>query len=156
MSINKILFLTDFSSNATNAFYYTLNFAERVKASIIVLHTYHLPMVGMPIVGAEVPIDNIEKEIAMSERSEKEHIEDLLKQAKLVAPEVICTYLLKEGSLIDYTLETIKKENIDIIFMGTKGAGPLASFLFDTATGKVIEKVSCPVFVIPDHVSYSP
>jgi nucleotide-binding universal stress UspA family protein len=40
--------------------------------------------------------------------------------------------------------------------MGTKGAGPLASFLFDTATGKVIEKVSCPVFVIPDHVSYSP
>jgi nucleotide-binding universal stress UspA family protein len=156
MSINRILFLTDFSENATNAFYYTLNFARKVNASIIVLHTYHLPIVGLPIVGAEVPLDNIERQIIFSERSEKEQIEDILRQAKLIAPEVKCSYMLKEGSLIDYTSEIIKKEKIDIIFMGTKGAGPLKSLLFGTVTGKVIETAACPVFVIPDHANYSP
>ncbi|HXA01883.1 MAG TPA: universal stress protein [Cytophagaceae bacterium] len=156
MKINTILFLTDFSGNAANAFYYTLNFAKKVKASITVLHTYHLPIVGVPIVGAEVPLDSIERQIEFSERIEKEHIEDLLKQAKLLAPDVICAYLIKEGSVTSSISEIIKNENIDIIFMGTKGAGKLASILFGTVTGKVIEKASCPVFIVPDHASYSP
>jgi nucleotide-binding universal stress UspA family protein len=156
MSIKKILFLTDFSANAANALYYTLNFARKINASITVLHTYHLPIVGVPIVGAEVPIDNIERQIIFSEKAEREHIEDLLKQAKSVAPDVSCTYMLKEGSVTDSIGEIIKKENFDIIFMGTKGAGPLTGLLFGTVTGEVIGTAPCPVFVIPDQAIYSP
>jgi nucleotide-binding universal stress UspA family protein len=156
MAINRILFLTDFSKNAANAFYYTLNFAGKVAASITVLHTYHIPITGMPIVGVEVPVDSIEKQIEFSERAEREHMEDLLKQAKLVAPGVTCSCLLKEGSVISSLSEIVKKEKIDIIFMGTKGAGKLEGLLFGTVTGKVIETAHCPVFIIPDHASYSP
>ena len=156
MHIDRILFLTDFSENAANALTYMLNFAKKINAAVTIFHTYQIPLTGIPIVGVEVPTENIENQIKFSMKSEKEHIEDLLRQAKQVAPDVTCTYILREGLLIDHLSEIVKEERIDIISMGTKGAGKVAGLLFDTVAGKVIEKAPCPVFVIPDHANYSP
>ena len=43
--MKKILFPTDFSETANNAFVYVLEMAKTFKAEVLVLHVYNLPIV---------------------------------------------------------------------------------------------------------------
>jgi nucleotide-binding universal stress UspA family protein len=45
--MKKILFPTDFSQTANNAFVYALQFAASMGAEIITLHVYELPQVDL-------------------------------------------------------------------------------------------------------------
>lgn len=42
--MKKILFPTDFSEGATNAFIHALEFAKIVNAELILLHTFEIPV----------------------------------------------------------------------------------------------------------------
>ena len=42
--MKKILFPTDFSESATNAFVHALEFAKIVNAELILLHTFEIPV----------------------------------------------------------------------------------------------------------------
>ena len=42
--MKKILFPTDFSEVATNAFVHALEFAKIVQAELVILHTFELPI----------------------------------------------------------------------------------------------------------------
>ena len=44
--MKKVLFPTDFSDTATNAFIHALEFANKVNAEIVLLHTFELPAVN--------------------------------------------------------------------------------------------------------------
>ena len=43
--MKKLLFPTDFSETANNAFVYALKMAKSIDAEVIVLHVYDLPTV---------------------------------------------------------------------------------------------------------------
>ena len=44
--MTKILFPTDFSETADNAFVYALQLSNTLKADLLVLHTYEMPIIS--------------------------------------------------------------------------------------------------------------
>jgi nucleotide-binding universal stress UspA family protein len=59
---------------------------------------------------------------------------------------------IRVGSPIQQIEESIKKENIDFIIMGTKEAWGLNDILLGTSTDKLLRKVNCPVLSVNEVV----
>ena len=65
-------------------------------------------------------------------------------------------------ALIDYDVFTdaikqaVKSYEIDCILMGSNGQSNFTERLFGSHSTRVVRKVDCPVFIIPDNYTYSP
>lgn len=53
------------------------------------------------------------------------------------------------GNLTDTLLAYVRKESPDVLVLASKSSEGLRAKLFGTRTGKIIDKVSCPILVIP-------
>lgn len=53
-------------------------------------------------------------------------------------------------------MEIIKKEAIDLVVMGTKGATGAKNIIFGSNTTEVIRKTECPVIAVPSGFEYKP
>jgi universal stress protein A len=56
--------------------------------------------------------------------------------------------LLKEGEPFLEILQTVKKESVDLIVMGTHGRTGLDHILFGSTAERVVRKSTCPVMTI--------
>src|SRR5690606_11477009 len=56
--------------------------------------------------------------------------------------------------LTDAITAVVKKRNIDLLVMGTKGATGAKEVFLGTNTMFVIKKATCPVIAVPDDFSY--
>lgn len=152
----KILFPTDFSNAAENAFVYALKLAERLQGSINVLHLYEvLEMHSW-----------IEESMDMSElnekitRGEQEKYNEAIELLKRIAFEnhldsLDISYDLKESDeLVDTIVNEASSRQAEMIVMGTTGAHGLKELFFGTTASKVMDHAKCPVFVVPDTSNY--
>jgi len=152
----KILFPTDFSNAAENAYIYALKLADRVKASITVVHVYELLQVHTWIEGS-MNMKDLNEKITLGEFDEFRKKIDVLKRIALEnrLDQVEVNYSLKES---DYVVEAILQEAIDlaadIIVIGTRGATGLREIFFGSVASKVMESASCPVLMVPDTSVY--
>lgn len=151
--MNKILFPTDFSKTADNAFLYALTLAEKMDASLTLLHVYELPELGRSL-------KTTTKEVY--EMMEMEALEDFKKSVKKLrglAEEkglnhISFSHQMEEGETVSVVAHVAKQLEVDLIVMGTKGATGLQEiFLGSVATG-VIDESEKPVLTIPDKASY--
>jgi nucleotide-binding universal stress UspA family protein len=60
------------------------------------------------------------------------------------------TQVVEYGLAIDAIKDTVNRQNIDLIVMGTKGADSIETKLIGSNTLRVIEKAACPVLTIPE------
>jgi nucleotide-binding universal stress UspA family protein len=154
--MEKILFPTDFSETANNAFVYVLEMAKAFNAEVIVLHVYNLPPVsyeGYPIYVAEVfetielsKFENMKDQIPYLRKIAEEHQLDSIKMS----------HVLEEGDLVNVINRIAKKEKIDLIVMGTEGASGLKEAFLGSNTGSVIESVPITLLSVPNKVKFSP
>jgi nucleotide-binding universal stress UspA family protein len=154
--MKKILFPTDFSPAAQNAFVYALKLANAIKAEIITLHTYELPqlhMGGLPQTLKEV-YDSIELENFEDFKDQIPILRDLAEKHHL--GHVKISNILKHGDLIWTIKKVAKDENIDYIVMGTKGATGLKETFLGSNTGSVITDVDAFVFGVPENCEFTP
>ena len=152
----KILFPTDFSHSSENAFIYSLKLAERLRATITVLHVYEVLELHT-WVEKSTDMRDLNEKVTLSEfELFKARIEGL----KRIAVEnhlegIDVNYSLKES---DYVVEAILDEagasSADIIVIGTTGAKGIREIFFGSVASKVMEKSACPVFIVPDTVIY--
>ena len=153
--MKKILFPTDFSANANNAFNYALHLAAKLGADIITLHAYKMPQIHvahLPNTAYQIMEQQTENEFAqyqkaaqeMHEQAENEH----LSQVNII-------HMLEEGLTVDKILEVSEKENVDIIVLGTTGATGLKQVFLGSNAARVIDFAKCPVLAIPDSARYS-
>jgi len=154
--MKKILFPTDFSANAQNAYTYALHLAEKLQANITTLHAY------LPIV---VPVNALGNTVMdLTEMQEMEEWSDYKRAAKTMhekavkehLEEVGVNHLMEEGTAVDTVLEKAMLENVDMIVMGTKGASGLIGTLLGSNTALVIEKATVPVLAVPKNAQYRP
>lgn len=152
-SRKRILFPTDFSETADNAFRYALQFAEQMGAELIVLHVSY----ETPIHPGLVPLEFIEA-------LRKEHVEEaqnyfeVYKNQALarVGTNVPVQAVLKFGHSINEIVSFSEDSCCDMILMGTQGAESMAEKIAGSITAKVIEHAKCPVLVIPTDAEYRP
>lgn len=153
--MKKILFPTDFSNVANNAFVHALGLAKLVHGELVLLHTYELP-----IMDSQFGVQNYKEIYDSIELSNldlfKEEIPKLRKIAQKNGLEAIkMNPILKDGDLLHSIKETVKKENIDYVVMGTSGANGWIEKLLGTNTGEAITSLEVPVFCIPEESKYS-
>lgn len=152
----KILFPTDFSNAAENAYVYALKMAERLEASITVFHAYevlHFP----DWVEGTMNMADLNQKIMLGEFEEFREQIELLKriaQEHHLADTKVDYSLTASDHVVDSILEEVKKSEADLIVMGTAGASGLKELFFGSVATKVLEAVNCPVFVVPESATY--
>lgn len=152
--MEKILFPTDFSETANNAFIYVLEMAKVFKAEVIVLHVYDLPPVsyeGYPIYVSDVfetveldKFENFKDQIPYLRKIAEEHNFDTLKMS----------HVLEQGDLVSVVKAIAKKNKVDFIIMGTNGASGLKETFMGSNTGSVIADVPITMLSIPLGAKY--
>ncbi|MBC7607619.1 MAG: universal stress protein [Burkholderiales bacterium] len=153
--MKKILFPTDFSEVANNAFLYALHLAKKIDAEIITLHVYELPQMDY----MDVPVyllDIYEVTELSNFENYKHHIPVLRNIAeKHHLNDIKISNVLENGNLVDNIHKISEQEHIDYIVMGTKGAEGLAATFLGSVTEKVMHHAKTIVLAIPEHCQYA-
>lgn len=146
--MKKILVPTDFSEKANKARDYAIQLAQELDAEIILLNTFHIPYSGASA-GTLVNLDKIALE--ESENAMKNQLEYL----KLNYSNIKFKTLCESGLLVDSVKRVGRKEEVDLIVMGTAGAsGALENFL-GSNTSALIGSISIPIIAVPNKVTIS-
>lgn len=152
--MKKILYPTDFSSTAENAFVFALQIADHLGASIITVHAFNRPDIS----NFNLP-DTLRDVYDSIDLDEFENYEDEVPVLRDIATSngyyhVPMVHVLEEGTPVSAILRTANKNKADLIVMGTTGAGKMEQFFFGTVAGKVLEEAHCPVVVVPDTAEF--
>src|SRR5690554_2999048 len=148
----KILFPTDFSNAAENAFFYALQLTRKLNAELVLAHVYELPDLGRAL-------HNTSKEVF--EIMEMETLENFRKSVETLRrkaenngyADVDFKHLMAEGQTVPKIIELAKKEKADYIVMGTTGASGLKEVFLGSVAAGVIDNSPCSVLSIPEEVS---
>ena len=164
VQIKKILYATDLSETAVQAFSYAVSLANMYSAGITILHV----LVEFP--GEEFILNMIDtdtwKKIKMRHYSEardeltdtkrdliaiKEVLQAFSEEAKADEEDqnfVTDDILIKSGVPAEIIVQTAKEQNCDLIVMGTHGQGVIAGVLIGSTAKWVVRQSPIPVLVI--------
>ena len=152
--MKRILFPTDFSEVATNAFVYALELAKLVQAVVLVLHSYDfIPMDdqffpenfneiydSVELANFEQFKEEIPKLRAIMEEHQMEHLK--------------LTHRLMEGDLTANVKKSIEEDKIDYLVMGTSDVGEWEALFAGSNSGSVILGLDIPMFCVPFGVKF--
>lgn len=149
--MKKILFPTDFSDMANNAFLYTLHLAKLYNAEVFVTHIYDKKVIstlygGQPELVATIYVD--------VELDEFEYFKEESKKLRMIAEEnnlsdVKLNFIFKSGSLVSTLGKIIEKEKINLVVMGTSGATNFEKKLWGSNTMNALRSLDIPILSIP-------
>ncbi len=154
--MKRILFPTDFSETATNAFVHALEFANRIEGELILLHAFDLP-----VFDSQFFPENYMLIYESVELSQFEVFKEELPKLHAIAHErnldhINMLHRLMDGSLLTAIEKSIKEDHIDYIIMGTEGEKGWTELFLGTNTTAVISDVDIPVLSIPAVAQYKP
>ncbi len=139
--IKKILIATDGSDYTKEAVKKGLSLAKMLNAEVIGLYVVDISsIVPMPLDEASFPM------IEFLRNEGDDVLEKLRKQAEDMGVRI--RTMKKEGIPADEIVETAKKEDVDLIVIGTLGRSALEKLLLGSVAEKVIRHAPCPVLVI--------
>ncbi len=135
----KILVAVDHSPAADQAVEYTLNLAKLMGAQVLVVHAYpKIPdFLGEP---------NLSQTIARHLERGEELVNPIVERFQTEGVEAIPEIL--EGPPADAILRVADARDTDLIVMGARGLGSVASLLLGSVSQKVIAHANCPVLVV--------
>lgn len=140
----RILFCTDFSSNADFAFSYATALAKlNPKSTLYLLHV-------VPESDAQF-WKNYIYEIENVDQKAKQDIEDRLDRtyrAKVPA-EVRFEPIFRIGRESHEILEVAREKHVDLIVMGRHSQGSLQKAFFGNITEKIARQAPCAVLIVP-------
>jgi len=155
--MKKILFPTDYSETANNAFIYALNIAKKYDAVLYVLHVYQNPIISSRIPPVVVQDTAVTSELRSFEdfKESSAFLHKILEREN--ASDLDMKLILKEGYFTDTIKNFIDEEkDIDLVVMGTNGASSyLERTFFGSNTVSAIKNLSIPVISIPNQAKYS-
>ncbi|UUV20877.1 universal stress protein [Paenimyroides aestuarii] len=154
--MKKILFPTDFSETASNAFVYALKLAQSIDAEIYVLNTYEMPIISTTSAGQPELIQSVYTSIELN------HFDTYKKEVpklRAVAEQLNCgdiplTFIFEEGILLTILQKIITEEHIDFIVMGTNGNSGFEKKLLGSNTVHVMENVEIPILSVPKKATF--
>ncbi|WP_270087198.1 universal stress protein [Sphingobacterium sp. SYP-B4668] len=149
--MKRILFPTDFSEAANNAFVYALHLAKSINASVYVLHVYELPIYSSMYAGQ---LDYVQKLYQDLELDKFDNYKDKVPQLHNIAKQydlddIEISFIFEKGLFQDVIKTVIKRDAIDMIVMGTTGLNSANGTLIGSNTVNLIRSVSQPVLSVP-------
>ena len=153
-TMKKILFPTDFSDAATNAFVHALEFAKVVNAELILLHTFEIP-----VYDSQFFPENYASIYSSIELAKFEMFKDEIPKLRQIAAErkledIVIKHRLMDGDLIYNLKNAVEEDQVDFVIMGTNSASDWTKFFTGSNTESVISGVEVPVLCIPIDAKY--
>ncbi len=145
--MKKILYATDFSKNAENAFKFALKMAEKSQAELIMLHVFNDPTVWT------YPYTKDPFEIKrQASRAWKKSLQELFEPYKT---NVNVKYVaLENPSVVKAILSVIKKYDPGLIITGIKGKSKIKEVIMGSTTKALVQQSPVPVLAIPENAVY--
>lgn len=152
--MKKILFPTDFSESATNAFVHALEFAKIVNAELILLHTFEIP-----VYDSQFFPENYAAIYSSIELAKFEMFKDEIPKLRAIATErnldnIVIKHRLMDGDLIYNLKNAVEEDKADFVIMGTSGVTDWTKFFLGSNTNAVISEIKVPVLCIPAETKY--
>ncbi|MFQ3598311.1 MAG: universal stress protein [Chloroherpetonaceae bacterium] len=138
--IQKILCPIDFSAPSRNALRYANEFAKAMNAKITVMHVIQ----PQPI-AADVNVPYVPLEIEL-EKNAKDDLARIVKEE--VHDGVLVEQVLAFGLPSDCVIAQARKENVDLIILGTHGRTGISRLLMGSTAESVIRQAARPVLVV--------
>lgn len=138
----RILVPTDASEYSRRALKTALELARYVQAEVVLLHVSYTPQAywGYTIsYGITVTQEQLDQN------------GELALDATLIGidnEQVVINKRVESGHPVTIILEQIKKENIDLVIMGSHGYGAIAGSVLGSVSQRVLQRASCPVLII--------
>jgi nucleotide-binding universal stress UspA family protein len=153
-AIKKILFPTDFSPTAQNAFRYCLWLADQWEARIELLHVVfpEYDALDLPVMATKATQEKVEAArlvlqtfvdqtlLQVQAGYEFRHAPDVRSDVEVGGPAIIS--------------QIARRDEADLIVMGAKGEHNVMERLFGSVTTGVIDNAHCNVLVIPEHAGF--
>lgn len=145
--MEKILYATDFSKNAENAFIFALKMAEKKQAELIMLHVFNDPTVWT------YPYTKDPFEIKrQATKAWKNTLKELFEQYKT---KIKVRYVaLENPSVVKAILSVIKKYEPGLIITGIKGKSKIKEVIMGSTTKALVQQSPAPVLAIPENAVY--
>lgn len=149
----NILIPTDFSGNAWNATIYATSLFRNTECTFYLLNAfqrYHLTTESL--IEPDPGDENYERERETSQRGLEELVDGL--QTRQDHNNHHFKMISVYNTVTEAVKESVKKHDISLVVMGTRGETDDINFLYGSNAISVMEKVeNCPVLVVPDHSS---
>jgi nucleotide-binding universal stress UspA family protein len=141
--ITDILVPTDFSEHAREALEYAAELAQRLGATLHIVHVVE-PIIYPAEWGySQVGLTELEQELTrMAQQEIAKLVEELRARGIPVRGEVL------HGRASEQIVRYAHEHSIGLISMGTHGRSGLEHFLFGSTTERVLRKSPCPVLAV--------
>ncbi|QTY27206.1 universal stress protein [Flavobacterium sp. CS20] len=156
--MEKILFLTDFSEVAENAFIYALSLAEKINAELHIAHIVPIIEVADPdeLVNVHPFAQDYNETL---EDDEWEKFKNEARKLEKIAQDnnklnVPVEFHFQKGVLLDTVSDYIYENIINVVVMGTSGANTIDKKLFGSNTAKLISHINIPLLAIPEKAKF--
>lgn len=152
--INSILVPTDFSEVSSRALSYAIWFADRMGATIDLLHVVYpgTDVMDFPSLAAQVTMTQVENAQAVMQAFTAEALTRVqsmsdLKEVPLIRPKV------EVGAPVALIAGVAKDLGSDLIVIGVRGEHNALEVAFGSITTGVLRKAEAPVLVVPPEVA---
>jgi nucleotide-binding universal stress UspA family protein len=137
----KILVPVDGSDNSYRALEAALVLSEKLGSNISVVNVME-----------QVPITHIESEKLLSELLEayKKENQEILSKCSDIARQkgIAIKTVLLQGNPAPVILDYSKKENFDLVIMGSRGMGKFKELIIGSVSSKIVHHSPCAIMII--------
>jgi nucleotide-binding universal stress UspA family protein len=138
--LQNVLYCTDLSPAAADAFPYAVGFASHFGAKLYALYVRRTDQL------TSAP----EQWPATAELT---HVKREMKTLLEGNPRIDSEALIEEGELWNSVGWTIEAKQIDLVVLGTRGRSGVARALLGSATEEILRRAPCPVLTVGPHAS---
>ncbi|TGE35998.1 universal stress protein [Desulfosporosinus fructosivorans] len=138
----KILVPTDASEYSRRALKVALEMARSVQAEVVLLHVSYTPQAywGYTIsYGITVTQEQLDQNGELALEATLTGID---------SEQVVIHKRVESGHPVTMIVDQIKKDNIDLVVMGSHGYGAIAGSVLGSVSQRVLQRASCPVLII--------
>src|SRR5579862_7391670 len=145
ISLNRILFTTDFSDYSERALPYAVGLARHYGGTVVVAHAIPPePRRPLPLEPAPRELDEL--------RFQAEHAMDTFVRSAPLAS-VRYEVVLEKGETDLVFQDMVEKHGIDLVVIATHGRSGLKKLLMGSVAEEIFRSVSCPVLTIGPEVT---
>jgi len=154
--MKQILVPIDYSPCADNAVHYAIQIAKKIKASVHLCHSFIAPEL-IPMAAPVVwPIEAYDHLKADADEALKIYKEKIIREKELNKSYLpTLTYSSEMGSVREMVATIVTAQKIDLVVMGTSGAGHIERFFLGSNSRIVVEQCNVPVLLVPKEASYT-
>ena len=146
VQLKKMVFCTDFSENADQAFELALDLTKKYNAQLLLVHVVPPLVFPSPVM-----------EEFISEQANYQFIEQVVQRSM---EQIETTYISRLEDYGNYRIQVlsghpaseilnfIDQEKVDLVVMGTHGFTGLAHFFLGSTAEKVVRRAGCSVLTV--------